>query len=102
MASHTLIAPVAIWQYLEQRPHSWRRQLSVKGRRLLASSVWSDLLANGLTEEEIAESRDLPLEAVRECVRYCKGNRSLLEAESKEEAQWLAVRGASLAPPPAH
>ncbi len=31
------------WQYLVSRPHPWRRQLYIKGRRLLASTVWQDM-----------------------------------------------------------
>ena len=89
------------WQYLEARPHPWRRQLFVKGRRLLASSVWSDMIANELTAEQIAQSRNLPVEAVRECVRYCEENRSLLEEECDEEKKWLLARGVVIEPSPA-
>ncbi len=102
----TLLEPTPIpthaWQYLEARPHSWRRQLYVKGRRLRAFSVWSDMSANQLTAEEIAQSRDLPLEAVRECIRYCEENRQLIEDECDQEEQWLRARGLTIEPPPAH
>jgi len=107
MATQTMTAPEPTaapshsWQYLEERPHPWRRQLSVKGRRLLASSVWSDMIANQFAIEEIAHSRSLPVEAVRECVQYCEENRSLLDAECEQEKQWLLARGVSLEPPPA-
>ena len=89
------------WQYLETRPHPWRRQLYVKGRRLRAFSIWSDMSANQLTAEEIAQSRELPLEAVRECIRYCEENRTLLENECNQEEQWLLARGLKIDPPPA-
>ena len=36
------------WQYLVKRPHPWRRQLYIKGRKLLASTVWQDAIANNL------------------------------------------------------
>jgi uncharacterized protein (DUF433 family) len=58
--------------------------------------------ANRLTAEEIAQSRDLPLEAVRECIRYCEENRQLLEDECDQEKQWLLARGLTIEPPPAH
>ena len=90
------------WQYLEARPHPWRRQLSVKGRRLRAFSVWSDMITNHLTAEEVAQSRDLPVEAVRECIRYCEENRQMLADECDQEEQWLLARGVKLGPPPAH
>ena len=100
-APEALAPPSHIWQYLEERPHPWRRQLSVKGRRLLASSVWSDMVANQLTPQEIAHSRSLPVEAVQECVQYCEENRALLDAECEQEKRWLLARGVSLEPPPA-
>lgn len=36
------------WQYLVTRPHPWRRQLYIKGRKLLASTVWQDMMAKEL------------------------------------------------------
>ena len=77
------------WRHLEVCPHPWRRQLYVKGRRLRAFSVWSDMIANHLTVEEIAQSRDLPMEAIQECVQYCEENRLLLEEECEQEKHWL-------------
>ena len=94
--------PAHSWRYLEARPHPWRRQLYVTGRRLRAFSVWSDMIANHLTAEEMAQSRELPLEAVHECLRYCEENRQLLEDECDQEEQWLRTRGLTIEPPPAH
>ncbi|WP_199249571.1 hypothetical protein [[Phormidium] sp. ETS-05] len=37
--------PTDTWQYLVERPHPWRRQLYIKGRKLLASTVWQDTIA---------------------------------------------------------
>ena len=108
MAAETLTAPEPPvsrpepWQYLEARPHPWRRQLYVKGRRLRAFSVWSDMSTNGLSVNEVAQSRDLPVEAVRECIRYCEENRTLLNDEADEEKRWLLARGVAVEPPPAH
>jgi uncharacterized protein (DUF433 family) len=93
-------APAEPWRYLEERPHPWRRQLSVKGRRLRAFSVWSDMIANGLSVEEVAQSRELSVEAVRECVRYCEENQPLLQSECEREKRWLLARGVRLDPPP--
>jgi len=36
------------WQFLVSRPHPWRKQLYIKGRKLLASTLWQDLIANQL------------------------------------------------------
>lgn len=81
------------WQYLVARPHPWRRELSVKGRRLLASVVWSDIQVNGLTLAEAADNWRLPVEAVQEIVRYCQANPGLLEMEAEEERRRLNEAG---------
>jgi hypothetical protein len=77
------------WRWLVERPHPWRRQLWVKGRKLLASAVWLDALTNGMSQREAAESWDLPLEASEEIFAYCESNRTLIEAEAAEERQRL-------------
>jgi len=75
------------WQWLAPRAHGWRRQLWVKGRRLRASQVWRDMLANEMTEAQAAENWDLPLAAIREVVAYCAENAVLIAAEADEERQ---------------
>jgi hypothetical protein len=93
---------VTEWEYLEARPHAWRRQLYVKGRKLPAFIVWSDMETNGMTPEEAADNWDLPLEAIDEIVRYCEEHRELLVAEAEEERRRLIASGVSLEPPVAH
>lgn len=77
------------WRWLVERPHPWRRQLWIKGRKLLASTVWLDALTNGVSQREAAENWDPPLEACEEIFAYCEANRTLIEAESNEERQRL-------------
>lgn len=77
------------WRWLLERPHPWRRQLWVKGRKLLASAVWFDALTNGMGPREAAENWDLPLEACEEIFAYCETNKALIEAEANEERQRL-------------
>jgi hypothetical protein len=77
------------WRWLVERPHPWRRQLWVKGRKLLASAVWLDALTNGMGTQEAAGNWDLPLEAAEEIFAYCEGNKPLIEAEANEERQHL-------------
>lgn len=81
------------WKYLVERPHPWRRQLYVKGRRLRAYDVWMDLLTNEETPEGAAQSWNLSLEAVDEIIRYCERNRELLGMEADEERRRLIARG---------
>jgi hypothetical protein len=72
--------------------------MSIKGRRLLAATVWRDMTANGQTPEQAAEEWDLAVEAVHEVVRWCEDNRALLEMEAREESRRLASAGVVLAP----
>jgi hypothetical protein len=89
------------WSYLVARPHPWRRQLYVKGRKLRASAVWMDMQTNEMTLEQAADNWDLPLDAVEEIVRYCESHRALLEMEAEEERRRLLEEGISLEPPAA-
>lgn len=88
--------PQSTWQYLVSRSHPWRRQLYVKGRRLLASTVWQDMQINNLSPEEAAENFALPVAAVHEIIRYCEANRELLKMEADEERYRLEQRGVSV------
>ncbi|MGG6239958.1 hypothetical protein ACQ4N7_15135 [Nodosilinea sp. AN01ver1] len=89
------------WQFLVARPHPWRKQLFIKGRKLLASSVWHDMLANGMTPEQAADNWDLPLLVIQEVVQYCEAHQDLLRFESEEERHRLQDKGVSLEPRPA-
>lgn len=84
------------WQYLVARPHLWRRQLYIKGRKLLASTVWQDAIANQMSPEQAAENWDLPLAAIYEVIRYCESHQELIKLESDEEAYRLEEKGVSL------
>lgn len=88
------------WKYLIQRPHPWRRQLYVKGRRLLAATVWQDMQANELSLEQTAKNFSLPVEAVIEIIRYCEINQELLKMEADEERHRLEAKGAIIEPAP--
>ena len=79
------------WQYLVARPHPWRRQFYIKGRRLLASTIWQDM-----SPEQAAENWDVPLAAIYEVIRYCESHRELLKLEADEERYRLEEKGVSL------
>lgn len=87
-------APQSTWKYLVSRPHPWRRQLYVKGRRLLASTVCQDMLVNELNTEE-AENFDLPYDAIHEIIRYCEANKELIKMEAQEELYRMKERDVS-------
>ncbi|NER24638.1 MAG: hypothetical protein F6J96_28845 [Symploca sp. SIO1C2] len=80
------------WQYLVPRPHPWRKQLYIKGRKLRAFSVWRDMIVNELSLEEAADNWDLPLAAVSEAIRYCESHQELLKLEAEEEGYRPAAR----------
>ncbi len=86
---------IADWQYLEKRSHPWRRQLYIKGRKLLASTIWQDILSNQMSNEEAAENWDLPLDAIYEVIRYCESHQELLKLEADEEQYRLTIKGVS-------
>ena len=86
------------WRYLVQRDHPWQTQMSIKGRRLLAATVWRDMLSNGQTPAEAAKEWDIPIGAVEEAQSWSKANRALLDMEAREEARRLSSAGVALAP----
>ena len=83
------------WQYLAKRNHPWRKQLYVKGQKLLASTIWQDMIANEMSVEEAADNWNLPLEAINEVIRYCESHNDLLKLEADEENYRLVAKGVS-------
>ncbi len=79
------LRPEAAYRWLVAVPHSWRRQLSLKGRRLTAGQLVDVLRANELSAEGAAAEFDVPVEAVREAIDYCERNDDLVAAEAAEE-----------------
>ncbi len=86
------------WQFLVSRPHPWRQQLSIKGRKLFASTLWQDMISNDMSPEQAAENWDLPLAAIHEAMQYCETHQDLLRLEAEEERHRLQEQGVSLEP----
>ncbi|ELR97821.1 hypothetical protein [Gloeocapsa sp. PCC 73106] len=86
------------WQYLEERPHSWRKQLYLKGKRIKASVIYSDLIVNQMSLEEAADNWELPLAAIDEVIEYCQTHQELLKQEANEGQKLLAEKGVILEP----
>lgn len=91
-------APQTQWHYLEQRPHPWRRQLYIKGKRIKASVIYFDMMANEETPQQAAENWDLPLAAIQEVIEYCQTYQELLNIEAAEERR-IVREGVTLEPP---
>jgi uncharacterized protein (DUF433 family) len=99
------LRPEVRYRWLVAVQHPWRRQLSIKGRRLTAGQLVASMEANGDTVETAAEEFDLPHEAVAEAIDYVARNRHLVDAELAEERRqtepFLSARGpAADAPAP--
>jgi uncharacterized protein (DUF433 family) len=77
------------WKYLERDPYSSCKQLSIKGRRIRARTIFGAYMneEEPMTPEEIAADRDLPLAAVLEAIAYCESNPpEIAEDFRREEA----------------
>jgi uncharacterized protein (DUF433 family) len=86
------------WQYLEQRPHPWRQQLYIKGKRIKASVIYSDMVVNEMTPAEAADNWELPLSAIAEVIEYCSTHQPLLKREAQEGRRRLEATGVPLEP----
>jgi uncharacterized protein (DUF433 family) len=58
------------YEHLAPNPKSAYHQLFIKGRRIRAWVIYCEHVAQGMSAEEIATDRDLPIEVVRECIAY--------------------------------
>jgi uncharacterized protein (DUF433 family) len=77
------------WLYLERDPLSSYKQLSIKGRRIKARTVWGALGSDPelQTVEQVAQNYGIPVEAVNEAVAYCESNPpELLQDYAYDEA----------------
>lgn len=72
--------------WLVNRPHAWRRQPWIKGRRVTAGDLARTVEIEGWTPEWAAAEFDLPVEAILEAQRYLVANRELVIAEEQENA----------------
>ena len=80
------------YEYLEHRPGSFYRELFVRGVNLRASRLVGWMESEGMTAEQAAADRRLPLAAVLEAVRYVRQNRDFLMAELKREQRAATQR----------
>ncbi|NNM98399.1 MAG: hypothetical protein HKL91_01200, partial [Candidatus Eremiobacteraeota bacterium] len=79
------VAPERRYRYLVRVRHPWRRQLSLKGRRLTVGQLVAQMQSNQMDVPTAAEEFDLPREAVAEALDYAARNRELLVLEASEE-----------------
>ncbi len=65
----------------------------MKGQKLLASTVWQDMITNGMSVEEAADNWDLSLDVIDEIIRYRESHQDLLKLEADEEHYHLVEKG---------
>jgi uncharacterized protein (DUF433 family) len=83
------------WLYLAPNPKSAYRQLFVKGTRIRARTLYGAFMNDEapMTPEEIAEDYDLPLEAVREAIEYCKSDPPEIRQDWEQEEALMEASG---------
>jgi uncharacterized protein (DUF433 family) len=83
------------WKHLERDRYSPYNQLSVKGRRVRARTIYGAYIDDEepMTPEEIAADRDLPLEAVLEAIAYCESNPPEIEEDFRWEEEQAEAHG---------
>lgn len=84
------------WMFLTEHAHPWKKQLYIKGRKLPAAVVWSEMLVNKLSIEDAMENWDLPKEVILEVLHYCEANKNLLQMEAAEEERLLQEKGVNI------
>jgi uncharacterized protein (DUF433 family) len=80
------------WKWLERDPKSSLKQLSIKDRRIRARTLYGLTMGeDAMTPEEVAESYDLPLEAVLEAIEYCEADPPEIREDFQEEERTIAA-----------
>ena len=91
--SSAVVQEKVTYLHLEARPGSFYRELFVRGLNLRASRLVAWMEGEGLTPEQAAADRDLPVEAVHEAIAYVMNNREFIAAELEREHRLLRDRG---------
>lgn len=79
--------------FLQARPDSFYGELFVRGLNLRASRLVQWMESEGLTPEQAAADRELPLEAVLEAIDYVKNNAQLISDDLAREHALLQTKG---------
>ena len=87
------LAPDEQYEYLEWRPSRWRKQLSLKGRKMTVGQFVSTMLSADWDVAEAARQFGLPVGAAVEAVAYYERHKDLIIEEAEAEKRWLIERG---------
>jgi len=83
----------ANYRYLEKRPDKGSQELYVRGAGVRASSLWHDRYVSRLSPVQIADDRDIPLDAVYEALAYCQESWEDICQEKDRERGRLEAQG---------
>ena len=76
------------WKWLERDPKSSLKQLSIKGRRIRARTLYGQTMGeDARTPEEVSADYGLPLEAVQEAIEYHSPPRHFEVLKAAEESE---------------
>ena len=79
--------PPREWKYLERRPGSSYQQLSIKGKRIWAWTLYCEFMneKEPRTPEQLALDWGVPLEAVQEAIAYCQSDPPELREDHRKD-----------------
>jgi uncharacterized protein (DUF433 family) len=81
------------YRHLEQRPDKRSQELFVRGVGVRASTIWHDRYVSRRSPAQIAQDRDIPLEAVYDALAYCQEHWETICREKDSESERLRQRG---------
>jgi uncharacterized protein (DUF433 family) len=83
------------WTHLERDPKSSYRQLSIRGRRIKARTLYGRYVSaeEPRTIDEIAEDYSLPIEAVKEAIAYCQSDPPEIREDFEHEEMIMRAKG---------
>jgi uncharacterized protein (DUF433 family) len=89
------MATTTQWKYLERDPLSSYTQLSIKGRRIRARTLYGRYMSaeEPMTVEAIAADYNLPIEAVQEAITYCQSKPPEIERDFQYEEALVELAG---------
>ncbi len=87
------LVPDERYEYLEWRPSRWRKQLSIKGRKMTVGQFVYAMRAAGWDVAEGARQYHLPLAAAQEAVAYYRRHKDLIIEEAEAEKRSLIEGG---------
>src|SRR5437016_6919232 len=88
-------ATTTSWKYLERDPKSRLKQLSIRGRRIRARTLYGLFMSDEepMTPEEIAAGYELPLEVVQEAIAYCQTDPPEIKEDFEREERFFKAIG---------